>query len=680
MTTTPKITLLLVWVLAITACSEANKTIEPLPPLVENLQFPFLHDGALYELDPLEGAQTKVQSAAPEEKDRILIESPDNLMIYLDTDQSVEVKTDDDAELKHTELPEYVVFSRDASVYLFDFHTRKATSLVTLTNKDTGSNEVICDLREVVTIDEESLFNDTILYKNEEKVYVKTALSECTQEPFNYYQINISSNPDETFEVIRHTLSEHDHKSKHQHNHEDLHEHNHAYEAGEIGDDGLPFDPNNHIHSHRHSHGLQYGDLSEHQYLSKEELDSVHNDSTYIEIEFERHQVPIGKKRNINEALMYADHPVVDLSNEEFGYLGFNQSNNSYEFYSTDQDTLQKTLVWTLDLEELGIPSTNDSRTISHRNNLAVRFSYIGQRIIFTHGNKLILLPLLALFDDDQEIERENRFETPLYTFETSNDYSYSYDKDSHSIFIKDGNKILRIKDFSINGKAELLKEYSSDQVESIELYQVNSKLTITKDYLFDDKKSDLSLSSMVRLSDTYSQETTVIPVREQYLKPYIEDGRLLTTTESDDSSTMEAHSPADGTRHPAVLTNSIWGFDTAYSDADGETQPKVILNSENILISDILGRDVPTLSQPNIYEYSAINNLGHGRLLGTLNKPVAEVIDIDKRSDFFGQIYVKHSHLPDAPIYSYFFPYGLSYINPTGEFGDMLPIEFDTE
>jgi hypothetical protein len=683
MTTKSKIALLLGWIFAITGCSEANKTIEPLPPLVEDLSFPFLHDGALYELDPLEGTQSKVQSSAAFEKDRIWIESPENLIIFLDTDQSVEVKTEDDSELKHTVLPEYAIFSRDASIYIFDLHTRKANKLITLTNSDTGSDEVICDLREVVTIDEESLTSDIILYKNEEKVYVKTSVSDCAQEPFNYYQINIVSDPDNSFEVIRHTLSEHDHLSKHEHDHDNTHTHNHAHESGEIGDDGLPFDQNNHLHSHKHSHELQFGDLSEHKYLSKEEIDAVHDDKANIEIEFEQHQELIGRKRISNEALMYSDHPIVDFSNNEFGYLGFDQSNNSYEFYSTDLDTLQKTLVWTLELDDIDVPALSSPREISPRNNLAVQFSYVGNSILFLHNKSLVLLPLLALFDDDQEIERESRFENPLYTFEEDDRFSYSFSSSSQAIFIRDGNKILQITDLSLNGSAELIKTYPSDQIENITLFEYSSLLSIKKDFHFDDKESNLTLSSVVGLSLEQNLETTIINAREQYLKLQIEDDSLLLTTiESDDNSTLEAHSSSSGAAlsNSTGLINSIWGLDTDYSAADGEDFPRIILNSEDIVFENIDGRNIPLLSNPTIYEHYTDNSLGHGSLLGTLGSPVAEVIDIDKRSELFGQIYIKHSHQPDAPIHSYFFPYGLSYINPTGEFGNMLPIEFNSE
>ncbi|WP_197473118.1 hypothetical protein, partial [Oleiphilus sp. HI0123] len=89
--------------------------------------------------------------------------------------------------------------------------------------------------------------------------------------------------------------------------------------------------------------------------------------------------------------------------------------------------------------------------------------------------------------------------------------------------------------------------------------------------------------------------------------------------------------------------------------------------------------KTIPALINPNIYQYNQDHDLGHGALIGTLPGNIAEVIDIDIKSQFHGEVKVKDSYEHDAPVKTYFFPSSLSFINPTGSFGDMKFMYDDT-
>lgn len=692
-----RLLILAILMMGIAACSESNKTTTELPPIIENLNFPFIKNNSLYEFDPESGESKIVEahftedSAArlslfigPDDENPTLVSSPEGHIVYLDTDEAEEVQGDDsNSSLIHTLLPELIAYSKGSSIFLFELVTRYAHPIVNFEPVD-GKPPLICDIRPSLTLDEENRLIDEILYKNEHKLYVKTAPEDCALSTFNYYQIDLEQDPDTEYEIRRISINSHTHVSSHSHTHTDDHDHDHAYEAGEIGDDGLPFDPNNHPHYHTHEHDFFYGHHEEHLYLSKEEIDEVHSLASNQETSFEKSQAWVGRVTNSSEALMYAEHPVYNTSTKEFGYLGFNYLKNQYEFYIKESDRNFDTLEYSFGLTELGVELIN--RDPNYKNNQDQWFTYIENAILFRHNDALIKLPTLAIFDRGHVEEREDRFETPIFVFQNPEDSQLSYHQETDRLYIRDGLNLHMIEGVSTEETLTTLKEYSAAEVEDIRMISTSQNIIIRKFFAEDNQQSNIDSSSSVQLTGDLGLfiESAGLPSSDTYTS-YIEG--------SDDNILIHLERETDGqpqlfaqnfdselyTSHFPDIANSIWGRISNLFDSSGAPVEQAIINSNDTTLLSVGEKTIPALINPNIYQYNQDHDLGHGALIGTLPGNIAEVIDIDIKSQFHGEVKVKDSYEHDAPVKTYFFPSSLSFINPTGSFGDMKFMYDDT-
>jgi hypothetical protein len=669
-------------------CTDSNKPVQELPPLVERLQFQYINNNTLYEFFPDTGESEAVEALfASQVGDTSTpslashtVSSPDGHIIYLDTDVAEEVEDEETGvdRLSHTLLPEFVAYTQDSTLFLFDLSTRRSHPISTYSNED-GSNSSICDIRSSTALDEENRLIGQILYKNLMKVYVKTAPEQCSEGPYSYFLVDLVENTSNTYDIRRSSLKEHNHISAHAHDHEGTHEHNHAYETGEIDENGFPFDPNNHAHSHIHTHGYDYGPLEEHLYLSKSELDEVHSATENIEIIYETNNSWVGRSVKTAESEMYAGYPIMKSDPDEIGYLGFNSVDNSYSFYQLVPENDQRSLLYTFSLNDIDNPSLDTSTA---RDTQADWFTYINNAILFRHGDALIKLPMLALFDDDQTEERIKQFTNPVYTFQTPDDSQVRYIQSEDLLDIRDGLKLVNVFNLSNNPEAF---DISTNFTQKFEMFSTSSALLAHKFYGEDNTTSDFSESSLVKISGATYQaiESTVLPRTNHYLKiQYGNDDNLIVHGEISEEGIIEAQEyNADlTTAHFPAFSNSIWSPINNMTDDDGSSISQALINSVDTETIELLDREVPALKNANVYLYDVNNHLGQGDLIGTIPGTVAEVLSIDIKSDLHGEVKVKSSYETNAPVTTYFFPTALSFINPTGSFGDMKPMYDNSE
>jgi len=228
------------------ACTDSSTTETPAVPIIEEALFPFIQDHTLYNFNPETGIKEK------------LAESNKSLMIGLDIDQSTQVAEDDGdsgsvVTLNQTALPEYVVYVKNQTLRLYDLHTRHDHLLTNFAaTNEQNTDEFICDLRPTITVDQEHLNKNEILFKNEASVYIKTsAIESCTGTPssFQYFQIKIEDSFTETFEIRRTTLLKHEHFHTHQHEHDYDHDNDHEGDHDHDADAHLSDPTNGDLHS-----------------------------------------------------------------------------------------------------------------------------------------------------------------------------------------------------------------------------------------------------------------------------------------------------------------------------------------------------------------------------------------------------------------------------------------------
>lgn len=682
-------TVLLVLTSIVVGCSNTDKSVSDLAPLVEKLQFPYLKNDTLYEFFPETGESQAVEALITPAGETTISEliqtsgsfsttvhSPEGNIVYLDIDKSEEIKDNDTgtSQLSHSFLPELVAYSQGTTLFLFEMDTRHTHPIANFKNTD-SSIVAICELRPEITLDEESRLIGQILYKNKAQIHVKTSSINCEDGPFAYYRVDLETDSNIEFSLRRQTLKRHSHISTHYHEHESSHDHSHAYEAGEIDENGTPFDPNNHAHNHFHDHGLYYGDLEEHQYLSKAEIDAVHSLEANLDTIYETHIIWAGLVRKSSEAVMYAGHPIFSESSSEIGYLGFNPTKNQYELYQTIQDNLFNTLQLTYSLEGIGEVVT--STPLDRKDPDTPWFTYLDESILFRHGSSIIKLPLLAVFDDDQVKERIARFSNPIYTFESNEETEMIYTPSSDSLLIRDGLKLLMVENISeYETTTENLYAFSSDTTKDIKVYATSDSKIVRKFFAEDNTQSNNDLSAFVKLEgENPTLEQTLFPVSENYLhlKYGGSDNILLqgevsevgkTEAQGYDSSFNRSHFPA--------YENAVWGPINNLFDNQGVAIKNAIVSSVDTINLDVNGSTLPVLVNPNVYQYDAQHTLGQGKLFGTIPGNVSDVVSIDIKSDFYGEVKIKDSYEADAPIKTYFFPTNKSFLNPTGAFGDM--------
>jgi len=700
------------FVLCLTACSESKTPTETLPDIVERASFPYFKNFTLFNFNPLNGEAEK------------LVSSNKSLMITLDTDSSdTETTTNEDDEssqesITHSPLPEYVVYVNDQSLYLYDFETRYVHTLLAFeADENNAIDSYICDLKKVITLDEIARKDNKILYKDEKKVYIKTSqLDDCSGDAasFTYLQVNIEESPTETFEVRRTVLNEHKHKHTHLHDHEGDHNHTHTLTTRDPDPDNnnATFDPTFHAHEHANTHDLQlFGDLDEHQYLTNEEINEAHNNTinTNIlkddvisqEIIFETHKILVGKKSAIDLALMYSGRPIVDIENEQFGYLGFNPIEAAYKFYHIrDTDTLEKELLWQVSNEEFLTRPTPpspliDSEILSPTTNRPSNYVILDDGLILEHNWKVIKFNLLDLFDDDQDNERDFSLSNPIFTRTEEAPYKKAnmhYNTSTNKIAIEDNNNIYQLDNADILS-TKLLRQLG-EEILDIELRQLS-------EVIFVEKVFEINESSYTAVSNETSLEETLFSRNsDKHSFMHLDDALFFSYFDATSNSLKAtALNSSLNTVFDEPLNHYLWTMteDLLQSYETNEYITLVTSRDENEQAID-----PATLSKPSIYTFNPqlpsdpdpdftpdldrdLTSLGqgdHGTLIGEIDSNIYSVNKVTILNKYYGFVELYESALDfenNIPK-TYFFAPEASSINLNDSFGDMKLMPGATE
>ncbi len=183
-----------------TACSETGSDGSPPDtPLVEPIEFPFVEDATVKEFSPKKSTSTHNISI-----NSTRITSDQGLIVPLDTDQSVIINDEDDNPvIDHSPLPDFYAYASGQILYALETETRYNHTLFNFKNTRTPSrNEFICDLREVTTIDRESVNDGNLVTKNARAVYVHADNeATCDGDTPAFYLIRIQENKGKTFTI-----------------------------------------------------------------------------------------------------------------------------------------------------------------------------------------------------------------------------------------------------------------------------------------------------------------------------------------------------------------------------------------------------------------------------------------------------------------------------------------------
>ena len=658
----------LVSVCALAACSDSDVP-EPTPiEIIEKVSFPFATNNTLYAFTPQTGEKEK------------LAESNKSMMILLDTDQSTTVNDEDNNSFfDHTSLPEYAAYIVDQSVHLYDFYTRREhilTSFEALNNE--GTNEYICDLRNLITVDEARLAKKEAFFKDEKAFYIKTSLNEnCTGNAtsFNYLRIEIADSFTETFDIRRTTLLEHTHKHTHEHEHIDDHDHEHRIEdchTETFFNVETTVCSNNHLHNHDHEHDFLYPIMDEH--LFGEDPDIVHNDPNNQSIELETHPVLVGRRHQVDEALMYSGEPIVDTNNKEFGYLGFNSAESSYKFYVIINQDLEKLELWN---------TTNSEFSIQPEGSVGKSRQGFSDSILLEFNWKVVNWNITELFDDDKDNEREASINTPLFQRTPEDTYTravYSMNLSTEKLAIKDNKSIfivsaqetqpqipLRTLDetnldffnFSLfNKKLIAYKQYTSG-TENSNLSLFDNKLVAFKQYTSDAENSSLSITEID--VDTGLENTLIpltdsafsfIPFTNQTLAISIEDpieDRINTIWKGDffNPELTNVFTPS--------LENVTWtGISDRKATSNSTQVEPVILHSD--LTQQSSNELNSVLVEPKAYLFDSDKVNGHGKLLGTVPTEVTFAYGITIHNELFANITIEEALVSPRVLKTYYF------------------------
>ena len=361
--------LTLALLLTLIGCSDSStiSTIAP-PQFVPEVTYPFIDDNILYEFDPTLNDDNLDNTGTS--KSTQLVGSANELIISIDTDQST-FKEDEEGNIyqAHSALPEYVAFTQENSLFLYDLETRYTHLLYDFTAASNPNNdpendpETICDLQKSVTVDEESFNQNEILFKDELLVYVQASSSgDCTQTTLNaFYAIKITESATDTFEIR--------------------------------------------------------------QLVSSTDSD----DNQITTIQRITHPIIYGTKTTTEEALMYAGQPIFNSDIDKFGYLGIDSRSLELKFFLTDIEDLSKSILWRIQSDDFDLQASfqqeygaNSIATVIPSKNRLPSHHLFYDSIMLEHGWDIVKLDLEHIFDDDHNLERTNSVEAPLFSRDDS--------------------------------------------------------------------------------------------------------------------------------------------------------------------------------------------------------------------------------------------------------------------
>lgn len=636
-------------ILGTLGCSETTKEAEPLPDLIQSVKFPYINNNTLSSFNPETGELITLDTYN------------NNLILALDTDKSKK-KTDNTTTISfdHTTTPEFFVYAKEQSLHIFDLENNKSHKIYSFANEkvfDPNTNQIskatnsfICDIQKVVIWDDEAKTARKELFKDELSVFVKTSLNEnCSDNPdsYNYWKINIVEDKDE-YTLRRKVLLEHTHKHQHFHDHDDenyeyadLHKHVHILKADEKDENGQNFDPNNHTHSHTHTHDFVYGHEHQHDFLSKEEVDEIHDNPKYHEIKYETYPKLIGKKTtlvSIDEALMYSGKPVIDKTNRRFGYLGFNTSESSYKFFmvNPESEEFRYTELWELHNENFDINndfSLTNLERLSNKDNRLQNFDYIDSNIWITANNKIYYFTLEEIFDDDKIEEREYRIEHPLFTssiMEPSLSNRAKYNEENKSFLITEGLDVWRV-DLTKGPISEphLVRRHIESTLQSIDTYDLSGKIAIQKHFI----ENSETQTSLVLTENDGLENLTVIPKTQFQINTLSLKNTLLFNSIENNSEYKFADYYILGSSSTTRLNESVWGLDAI--DYRELTEESVI----TLLTSETTPAFFGSIASPILYLFDLDESLGQGEAFGYIPEDLTSANKIIFLNEMYGII-----------------------------------------
>tara|TARA_R110001592_G_scaffold59905_3_gene182023 strand:- start:35728 stop:37800 length:2073 start_codon:yes stop_codon:yes gene_type:complete len=680
-------TLAYVLIATLYGCSKSTKEAEALPELISAVNFPFIKNDTIYSFNPETGDSEALATAET------------GLILALDTDESNKETDDEDNEFfAHSIEAEYFVYANKQTLHIYDINTRKDHQIYDFKNDisfdpesqkiTTKTNNYICDIQKIVTWDEDTRLSKIVLYKDELGVYVKTSnLSDCSDPTgiYNYWQIIIKT-MDETFTIRRNTLLTHTHINRHFHDHDDenyplaaSHKHEHTLKKGEPDKNGEEFDPNDHDHKHEHDHDFLFEDTHPHDFLSKEEVDAVHNDLRNQKIIFETHPLFIGKKttlESIDEALMYSGKPVIDTANRRFGYLGFNTTDSALKFYSVDTEDpdLKKTFLWELSNENLDLidnapinSKLSDLEKLTPKYNRSSIFKYADKNILITTTTKLIYFTLQELFDDDESEAREARISSPLFVSEVLNpalSKRIKYNNTNKKLTITEDKDVWGIS-FEDNdaSAATLIKRFNEPFLSEITSTYLTENIVIEKNFIDQDIKQE----SIILLEELGLENRTVLSKTFDTISTIHFNNQVLINVSDSNFQMRSAEFFSNNLGSTLSFDKTIWSRDTV--DYRNNKQQDTV----SLINSVISYNEANTIAEPSLYLFDKNNTDGQGEEFGNMLQDISAVNTVVIFTDLYGMVEVENA---DSSISTYFFSNQKSSFNFDNEYKTMKALQ----
>lgn len=702
-----KVIYILVLIGSLYSCADSDPVKVVLPGIISSVAIPYIKDSTLYEFIPAANAEEESRS-------KELASSNKNLMVALDTDRalsSTDINNND--YYARTELPEHVVYVRDQSLYLFDLANSRKHKLFT-------SENIICDLKKVTEADIDALLERQIFYTDSMSVYIKTSSQNSCDVDLEFLQIDINSNltviaeqvddgqgnlefesieTTENYELRRTELISHIHVSTHEHTHiegtsadpDDHDDHDHP--EGE--------EDTFHSHDHKHTHGFNYSFLPEHNYLSREAIEKVHNDPKNQETLIEEHPILIGHKSNVSEALMYSGKPIIDTDNKQFGYMGFETrtSEDRLECEGSDDSAIQlvfflgdlensiKRRLWCMQHDGFDTrPSIEQSNqdlntllsALSNRDN----FRIFDSLILLEFDWNLVGLELDHIFDDDRNTEREASFTNPILKRSMTEEYtgirilslqedllivedsglSYQLDIDSSTI---------ETVDLSLSPPSTPpIRDFSNNNLSDIAYKLTTGKLLSAKSF----SGTDPVEQSLTSTEISSGVETSLIERSTRLLELIMTDNnKLLVTTSNNEPVDVSSYVFTGNASQ--IFSNSRLAQlqDLRQVTPSGiviaNTEVPAILHSIEV---DSNENNLNYLRSPSMYFFDQSEHIGLGDILGELPVNVASVESLVIINQYYGFIEFKTATTLDSHSSAYFFSPSRSYLNPDGESNEM--------
>jgi len=427
-----------------TGCSETGSSGSiPDTPFVDLFYYPYMVNGELREYNP-ETNQLMQEIAINADT----ITSDRNLMVALDTDESIErLDEDNNTFLDHDPLPDFYVYALGQKLMAYERETRYTHELFDFLNDRTPSlNRYICDLRSITITDELMYRDNRVVPKNARTVYVRANnQSDCAGATTDFYTITMRETGDDfTIRKVR-----------------------------EIDD--IDFDD-----------------------------EGAGSSAESFEVKTEDHVIFEGERSSVTGAQMYAD---VIFHRQQFygdriGYLGFDPLEERYHFYFLDPSSER----WAVN--ELW---SAEKATFIFNGSLyaPIIFDY-EDFVVIIHGWELIKIPKSILFDGEAEEEIADFFNNPVFEFTEDpqsydpNELKFSFDSSSNNILVQDGDKDKSLSLINASGVVNHIKDVNDIGLENVlGLLQSNTAI-LEKQYT-----NDMAITSV---NVNGGQETTILP------------------------------------------------------------------------------------------------------------------------------------------------------------------------